>query len=85
MEQKSPHTIAVQNREKCSMTGIEKVVSSSETQILVVSSHGGMEIGGKKLKISKFDIADGTLDFEGEIDVIKYSAPKVPLLKRLFK
>lgn len=84
-EQKSPHTFEVSNREKCNMTGVEKVVSSSETQIQIVTSHGSMEIFGKKLKIDKFDVNDGTLCFEGEIDNIKYSAPKVSLFKRLFK
>lgn len=84
-ENKKPHSFEVKDRSDCSMSGIEKVISSSETSILVVSSKGGMEISGKKLKINMFDIDDGALCFEGEIDCIKYSAPKVPLLKRLFK
>ena len=84
-EAKKPHSFEVDNRNKCSMTGIEKVISSSETSINIISSCGGMEISGKQLKISKYDMEDGTLCFEGEIDCIKYSAPKVPLLKRLFK
>ena len=83
-EQK-PHSFEVANRTSCAMTGIEKVISSSETLISIVSSCGAMEISGKQLKISKFDVSDGTLAFEGEIDCIKYSAPKVSLLKRIFK
>ncbi len=67
------------------MTGIQKVSSSSETGISLVSSCGAMEIVGKKLKINSFSIDEGTLCFEGEIDSIKYSAKKVPLIKRLFK
>lgn len=84
-EIKKPHSFEVTNREKCTMTGIEKVISSSETSISLVSSCGGMDISGKGLKISKFDIESGDLSFEGEIDCIKYSAPKVSLLKRIFK
>ena len=83
-EQK-PHSFEVNNRSSCSMTGVEKVISSSESLISIVSSCGAMEINGKQLKISKFDVSDGTLNFEGEIDCIKYSAPKVSLLKRIFK
>lgn len=80
-----PHSFECKERSECYMHGIEKVVSSSESTILLLSSRGAMEINGKKLKIIKFDISDGTLSFEGDIDVIKYNAAKVPLLKRLFK
>ena len=84
-KEKQPHAFEVSNRATCSMSGIEKVISSSESHISIISSHGGMDISGKKLKINKFDADDGSLCFDGEIDCIKYSAPKVPLLKRLFK
>lgn len=83
--QQQAHSFEVKDRSSCSMTGIQKVVSSSETNISLVSSNGAMEISGKKLKIDSFSVDDGTLRFEGEIDDIKYSAKKVPLLKRLFK
>ncbi len=84
-EVKKPHSFSVESRNSCSMSGIEKVISSSDTSITVISSCGEMEIVGKKLKISKFEMEDGTFCFDGEIDCIKYSAPKVPLIKRLFK
>lgn len=80
-----PHSFEVKERSECAMTGIQKVVSSSATAISVTSVKGGMEISGKNLKIVKFDVEQGVLSFEGEIDGIKYSAPKVPLFKRLFK
>ncbi|MBE5731201.1 MAG: sporulation protein YabP [Clostridiales bacterium] len=84
-ETKKQHTIELSNRCKCSMSGIDKVISSSDTAIILSSSYGGLEISGKSLKISKYDVDDGSLCFEGELDSIKYSAPKVPLLKRIFK
>lgn len=84
-EQKKPHGFEVKDRNFCNMYGVEKVVSSSENLIDVVTFQGGMEINGKNLKINRFDVNDGTLTFEGEIDCVKYSAPKTPLLKRLFK
>lgn len=82
---KKPHSFEVSERTECKMCGVEKVISSNETFISAVSSKGGLEITGKKLKISKFDIDDGILCFEGEIDCIKYSVPKIPFIKRLFK
>lgn len=84
-EIKKPHSFSINDRTSCSMNGIEKVISSSDDQIIVISSCGEMEISGKNLKIIKFDVEDGSFCFEGEIDGVKYSAPKVPLLKRLFK
>ena len=80
-----PHGFEVKDRNKCSMTGIQKVVTSSESHISLVSSCGAMEIEGKNLKINNFNAEDGTIGFEGEITSVRYTAKKVPLLKRLFK
>ncbi len=84
-KQQQSHSFEVLNRTSCSMTGIQKVISSSENGLSLISSCGAMEVVGKKLKIDNFSVDDGTLSFEGEIDCIKYSAKKTPLIKRLFK
>ena len=82
---KKPHSFEVKDRKSCTMTGIEKIISSSQSGILLTSSCGGMEISGKELKILEFNAESGALSFEGTVDGIKYTAAKVPLLKRIFK
>ena len=84
-EIKKPHSFEVKNRKCCSMTGIEKIISSSAQCLSVVSSLGAMEINGKNLRINEYSVENGTLSFEGDIDAIKYTAAKVSFLKRLFK
>ncbi|MCI8413608.1 MAG: hypothetical protein HFE47_05910 [Clostridia bacterium] len=79
------HELCVSCREKGSLTGIEKVISSCETSLNLVTSCGNLVIGGEKLKIIKFNAGDGTLEFEGNVSSLKYSGAKQPLIKRIFK
>lgn len=81
----SNHELKIVRREKGNLTGIEKVISSCDTALQLVSSCGQLYIGGEKLKIVKYNADDGTLEFEGVVNTIKYSGAKQPLLKRLFK
>ena len=82
---RKPHTLNIENREKGFLTGVEKVVSSNETTLLLETSAGGLQIAGSGLKINKFDMDSGTLVFEGTVTGIRYAAAKVPLLKRIFR
>ena len=82
---KTTHEFQLICREKGKMTGIEKVISSCETSLVLISSCGNRTVSGEKLKILKFNADDGILDFEGVVNSIKYSGAKQPLLKRLFK
>lgn len=78
------HELCLSCREKGSLTGVEKVISSCETQLQLVSACGGLTIGGEKLKILQFNAQTGLLDFEGTVHTVKYTAPRKPLLKRIF-
>lgn len=80
-----PHEMQLSGRSKGTLTGIEKVVSSNAETLNLVSSCGALVIGGTNLKILRFNAADGTLEFTGEVNTVKYAAKKQPLLKRLFK
>lgn len=89
MEQKSvnkkSHSICLENREKVVATGVEKVVSSAENCVKIITSCGAAEIVGRGLKINRYDVEDGRLELNGEADSVKYSVAKPPLLKRIFK
>ncbi|MDE7395088.1 MAG: hypothetical protein K2M95_03070 [Clostridiales bacterium] len=79
------HELHIVCRSKGTLTGIEKVISSNAETLNLVSSCGPLVVSGEKLKILRFNASDGTLEFEGEVNAIKYAAKKQPLLKRLFK
>lgn len=82
---KKPHSIDLSNRKNGAITGVEKVISSCDTCLALATCEGGLTIAGANLKINKFNVDDGTLSFEGEINSLKYNAAKVPVLKRIFK
>ena len=79
------HELKILNRDHGFLSGIEKVVSSCETYLVLVSSCGNLRIDGEKLKINKYDVESGTLDFEGKVNSVKYSGEQKSLLKRIFK
>ena len=83
-EEIKPHSIALDNREKCSVTGIKKVVGATENCITALSSYGPLSFLGNNLKLTSFSESNGTLSFSGEISCIKYG-DKSGALKRIFK
>ncbi len=85
-EQKfSSHRFDMTDRKKASITGVNKVESSNATELILHTCLGKLEIRGTELKISRFDVADGSLTMTGNIDSVKYAAPKQSLVKRIFK
>ena len=79
------HELHIICRNKGTLTGIEKVISSNAETLNLVSACGALVVSGTGLKILRFNAADGTLEFEGEVTGLKYAAKKQPLLMRLFK
>ena len=77
------HELKLSERNKGYLTGIEKVISSCDTSLCLVSSCGNLNITGENLKIIKFNADDGTL--EGTVNSLKYSGAKQSLIKRIFK
>lgn len=83
--EKKPHSISIENRSRAALTGVEKVISSNENCIMLLTSNGELGIFGTNLKINKFDNVSGQLSFEGTVNRLQYSAGKEKLLKRIFK
>ena len=79
------HRFDMSDRNKASVTGVSSVDSATGSELIISTVLGKMEIKGSDLKIVKFDETDGNMTFIGNIDSVKYAAPKQPLLKRIFK
>jgi len=81
---KRNHVVNIDNRAKGNITGVDKVISSNTTQLLLETSNGGLTVLGSELKILKFNADEGYLSFEGTVNSLKYSAAKVPFFKKIF-
>ena len=77
----------VDGRKKAVMTGVEEVVSMTETLAQLQTSAGGLAVAGKNMHMTKYNADEGLLVIEGDIDKAAYSSEgeRGGLLKRMFK
>lgn len=82
---KPKHNITMESRSHVHVTGVQKVVSSSDRELSLITSDGALDVTGHELKITSFSEADGTLVFGGKVNKLEYAGEKKPLLKRIFR
>ena len=82
---KNSKLVLVNQNELC-LTGVTKVLSSTETNICLEIGGRQANIDGEKLTVTKLDIQNGILEVTGTITSIKYSGAKHKsnIFKRLF-
>lgn len=75
------------NRKNLSLTGIEKVVGISDSELLVEVDGVALSIQGSDMEVKKLDVDSGVLEIEGLINSMKYfdKKQKVNFIKRIFK
>lgn len=83
-EDHKPHSINIDNRNKCNMSGIKKVITATENCITMQSQCGMLSIYGNNLKLTSFSESNETVSFVGEINNLKYGS-KTSTIKKLFK
>ena len=81
------HILRLVNRNDLSITGVEKVISFSPTEVNLLALDCEMKILGRELQTVKLDEENGDLVISGVIESIKWSdkKEKQSLLKRIFK
>jgi len=67
------HNIALENREKMNVSGVEHVTSFSPSIIILVTVQGNITIKGEELDIKKLNLDDGNLSIDGYINSIVYT------------
>lgn len=82
---KRPHAVRIENRTDGTVSGVEKLISSSADALSLVTSEGALTICGTDLKLERYSVEDGNLAFSGKVNSLKYAGAKVPLAKRIFK
>ena len=79
--------IRMVNRNDLSITGVDKVISFSPTQIILITLDNEMQITGQQLQTTKLDEENGEFIVQGIINSIKFvpKKEKISLIKRIFK
>lgn len=81
----SESVLTVSNQKKLSLTGVEKVFSTSNTKVFLSVGGNTLKISGQNLQVEKLDVENGLLKLDGLVEELKFDHKKTPLLKRLFK
>ncbi len=81
------HDLSIEDRKRMKLTGVSDVRSYDERRIILLTTRGGLVIGGSGLKITKVDTECGEADVEGNICALEYSENpgEKGLLKKLFR
>lgn len=66
------HSLSLVNRDKMSLTGVNDVSEFSDTRVVLKTNMGGLCIKGKNLSINQLNTDTGTLDVNGEVQIIQY-------------
>ncbi len=82
-EERKPHSLTLDNRNKCIMSGITKVVSATDACITLQTTLGTLTINGVGLKLTSYSETSGALSMQGEISAFKYGS-KTSAFKKIF-
>lgn len=83
------HSLQINNRESVNITGVIKVITFNDENVILQTTMGGLSIKGKSMKVNKLNVDNGEMSIEGYIYSILYNdkenANKEKLIKKLFK
>ena len=79
--------LTLTNRKNLCLTGIEKVIGISDSELLVEVDGVALSVQGSKMEVKKLDVESGILEVDGMINNIKYfdKKQKLSFIKRIFK
>ncbi len=80
-------TILIENQNKTVINGAIRVLSSTTTQAVVEIENNNLILTGKNIEVTKLDLENKEVIFDGEITALKFAAKteKTNFIKRLFK
>lgn len=72
----APHSVILENRGRCSVSGVIEVLSFDEDEIVMETNRGNLTVGGQGLHVEKLSLDTGELTLDGSVDAIVYSQEK---------
>ncbi len=83
------HIVHIDNRERIDITGVTKVDTFNEDDVILHTVMGVINVKGKNMKVNKLNVDTGDMLIEGMIYSIHYLSKdkenKGNILKKLFK
>ena len=67
------HTMALDGRRQCKVTGVADVLSFDENAVLLETVDGMLMIKGEGLHVGRINLERGEADIEGKMDSFAYS------------
>jgi sporulation protein YabP len=67
------HRLVMEERERVSLSGVRKVQSFEEKEIVLDTDMGMLSIKGEKLGIKQLDLQQGLVDIEGRVEIMAYA------------
>jgi len=68
-----PHSLALENRERAALTGINEVLAFDENQVILMTESGEIALTGENLHVTRLMLEEGQLTVEGRLDGIFYT------------
>lgn len=68
-----PHQVILQDRRQLEMTGVTDVDSFDDTTVKAYTALGTLTVKGNALHIRHFDVENGLLSLEGQMDTLEYA------------
>ncbi len=83
------HIVHIDNRQRIDISGVTRVITFNEDNVVLNTIMGTIEMKGKGMKVNKLNVDTGDMLIEGEITSLVYSSKekgkKGSTLKKLFK
>lgn len=76
MDEKSGHSINLQNRQRLSLSGVQHVDNFDDDTIVLSTNMGTLTIRGHNLRIQTLDLDQGLFEAAGEFDAVQYGRKK---------
>lgn len=80
-------SILIENQNQTTITGATKILSSTNTQAVVELANNTLILNGNNIEITKLDLENNLVVFNGEINSLKYNkkSQKIGIIKRILK
>lgn len=80
-------SILIENQNQTTITGATKILSSTNTQAVVELANNTLVLNGNNIEITKLDLENNLVVFNGEINSLKYNkkSQKIGIIKRILK
>lgn len=86
-EKNTLHRLALEQRRRLTISGVEEVESFDENSVLMQTKQGQLLVQGSALHIEKLSLDGGEVLIQGEVDALTYEEDSAQgsFLSRLFR